>query len=114
MSEPLDSRLKKFIKNCGKKEDRAQYKKLFKDFVKKQSGKEHNKAGAFIGLGAGLIEGGALGVAIAGTGFGVPLVVAGAGVGLAGYGAYRTYKACKASLKGSKKADSKDSRKSSD
>lgn len=102
MSEPLDSRLNKFIKKCANKEDRKKYKKLFKDFTKKHAGKDYSKAGACVGVGAGagLIQGGSLGVAVAGTAFGVPLVVAGAGVGLAGYGAYKTYQACKSGLKG--------------
>ena len=87
----LENRLNKFRKNFPKKENIKKHTKNFKSFVKKQAGKEHNKAGAFIGAGAsaGLIEGGALGVAVGGTAFGVPLVVAGAGVGLAGYGAYK-------------------------
>ena len=82
------------------------HKEHLKAFAKKHGSKEHNKAGAFVGAGAcaGLIEGGAIGVAIAGTGFGVPLVIAGAGVGLAGYGAYKVGEAV---YKEIKKADKK-------
>lgn len=83
----LDERFKKFLKNVAKEKDRKKYKKLFKEFMKK----EHNKVGAFVGagVGAGLIEGGALGVAVAGTAFGAPLWLAGAGTGLACYGIYK-------------------------
>ena len=89
--ESFSDRFNKFRENFPKQENMKAHKKNFKDFLKKQVGKEHNKAGAFIGagVGAGLIEGGGLGVAIAGTAFGVPLVVAGGVVGLAGYGAYK-------------------------
>ena len=95
MSEALKSEPKlKFVKDFEKKED--------KDFAKKtSSGKEYKKEGAWVGIcaGAGAIKGGSLGVAVAGTAFGVPLVVAGAGVGLAGYGAYKAYQAIKKDLK---------------
>ena len=65
---------------------------------------EFTKASAFIGAGAGagLIKGGALGVAFGGTAVGVPLVVAGAGIGLAGYGAYKAGQAIYKDLKGKK------------
>ena len=85
--ETLDDRLKKFFKNVAKEKNRKKYERLFKKFMKK----ERNKFGAFVGVGtgAGLIEGGSLGVAMVGTAFGVPLAVAGAVAGVAGYGAYK-------------------------
>lgn len=57
--------------------------------------KEFFKAGAFVsgGAGAGLVKGGAIGIA----GFGspsVPLVVAGAVAGLAGYVVYKVCESC--------------------
>ena len=55
--------------------------------------KQSTKATAFIGCGAlaGVIKGGALGVATAGVGMGVPIWAAGTGGGLAIYGAYKLW-----------------------
>ena len=57
----------------------------------KKRNKEFCKAGAFLGAGAGLgfLKGGAIGIAGFGGAVGAPLWLAGAGVGLAGYGLYK-------------------------
>ena len=85
--EHIDKRIKKLLKNL----------------------KKNKKAGAFVGVGAGvgLIEGGSVGVAVAGTAFGIPLVVAGATVGLAGYGLYKAGESLLKETKNAKDTDKK-------
>ena len=98
----LEDRAKKFLKNFPKPKNKKEYKKLLKILSEQKNKKEYEellkflktdkgKASAFVGAGAtvGLIEGGAVGLAVAGTAFGIPAVVAGAVVGVAGYGAYK-------------------------
>ena len=100
--ESLDARIKKLLKNFQKPKNKKEYEKLLKILSEQKNKKEYEellkflksekgKAWAFVGAGAGagLLKGGALGVAVGGTAFGLPLVVAGAGVGLACYGAYK-------------------------
>ena len=105
--EHVDKRIKKLLKNFPKKQNFKKHSTLFKKYVKTKKGKEYSKAGAFVGVGAGvgLIEGGAVGVAVAGTAFGVPLVIAGATVGLAGYGLYKASEAVLKETKNEKKTD---------
>ena len=65
--------------------------KLLPKYKKNKFKKEWQKAGTCAGVGAvaGCLEGGAIGIAAFGGAVGVPVVVAGAVVGLAGYGLYK-------------------------
>ena len=62
----------------------------------KKGNKEFCKAGACVGtgVGAGILKGGAIGIAGFGGAVGAPLWLVGAGVGLVAYGIYKVGENC--------------------